>query len=509
MHILQYLLLSAVVCGHLQQHNSRVKRSTVNDFDSRSSDIPTTKVLIIGSGISGLEAARLLQQNGVATIVLEARNRTGGRVWSIRSKNNLTLDMGAHSINGIYGSIPSGLLTNPLWDLTRSANISACPTGQHDFFGSYPVYYSSIVVQKWYDEYMLFVREATRISSSNISFADYVNLFAEKKKFDEKQRSTFYNFVYFKIGDKHGAELESISAKGSLDLTTVHYGKMHAVCNKGFMAITDYLAKNLTNIRFEEIVTKIDYHKNFVKVSTKSGQIYRAEFVLITVPLGVLKSKQIEFNPQLPQWKLDAIDRIGFGHYEKIYLLWDHVWWNTNDFYLFQSSSKLINLKYLITANKWNGKPSIECIFSGKTISSLTWKQNKNETVKDILDNLQRMFPNIKIAPPTEIHMSNWNEDPFSYGSYSYISINQKYEDPFYLSEPINNRLLFAGDGTSTDNYGCAHGALLSARREVTRLLYVYNVLLNPNLVSSQSTKGTSLDMFIIIIFILLHLCFY
>ncbi|CAF3841044.1 unnamed protein product [Adineta steineri] len=484
MHILQYLLLSAVVCGHLQQHNSRVKRSTVNDFDSRSSDIPTTKVLIIGSGISGLEAARLLQQNGVATIVLEARNRTGGRVWSIRSKNNLTLDMGAHSINGIYGSIPSGLLTNPLWDLTRSANISACPTGQHDFFGSYPVYYSSIVVQKWYDEYMLFVREATRISSSNISFADY-------------------------IGDKHGAELESISAKGSLDLTTVHYGKMHAVCNKGFMAITDYLAKNLTNIRFEEIVTKIDYHKNFVKVSTKSGQIYRAEFVLITVPLGVLKSKQIEFNPQLPQWKLDAIDRIGFGHYEKIYLLWDHVWWNTNDFYLFQSSSKLINLKYLITANKWNGKPSIECIFSGKTISSLTWKQNKNETVKDILDNLQRMFPNIKIAPPTEIHMSNWNEDPFSYGSYSYISINQKYEDPFYLSEPINNRLLFAGDGTSTDNYGCAHGALLSARREVTRLLYVYNVLLNPNLVSSQSTKGTSLDMFIIIIFILLHLCFY
>ncbi|CAF1096719.1 unnamed protein product [Adineta steineri] len=473
MHILQYLLLSAVVCGHLEQYNYRVKRLIVDNFDSRSSDVRTTKVLIIGSGIAGLEAARLLQQNGVETIVLEARNRTGGRVWSIRSKNNLMLDMGARYIHGQYGSIPSGLLTNPIWDLTRSANISICFGEPHDFLGTYPLYYSNILVQKWYDEYMLFVREETRISSSNISFADYVNLFAQKKHFNEKQRSTLYNFAYFTIADREGTELESISAKGYLDRSSVFYGEEPVICDTGFMAITDYLAKNLTNIRFGEIVTKIDYNKNLVKVSTKNGQIYQAEFVLITVPLGVLKSKQIEFNPQLPQWKLDAIDRIGFGYYEKIYLLWDQVWWNTADYYFFQSASKSINLRYWITANKWNGKPFITCLFAGKAVSSLTWKQNKNETVKDILDTLQKMFPNIKITPPTEIYMSNWNEDPFSYGSYSYISVNQKYEDPFRLSETINNRLLFAGEATNTDTYGYTHGALLSARREVTRLLNI------------------------------------
>ncbi|CAF3974966.1 unnamed protein product [Adineta steineri] len=506
MHILQYLLLSAVVCGHLEQYNYRVKRLTVDNFDSRSSDVRTTKVLIIGSGIAGLEAARLLQQNGVETIVLEARNRTGGRVWSIRSKNNLMLDMGARYIHGQYGSIPSGLLTNPIWDLTRSANISICFGEPHDFLGTYPLYYSNILVQKWYDEYMLFVREETRISSSNISFADYVNLFAQKKHFNEKQRSTLYNFAYFTIADREGTELESISAKGYLDRSSVFYGEEPVICDTGFMAITDHLAENLTNIRFGEIVTKIDYNKNLVKVSTKNGQIYQAEFVLITVPLGVLKSKQIEFNPQLPQWKLDAIDRIGFGYYEKIYLLWDQVWWNTTDYYFFQSASKSVNLRYWITANKWNGKPGITCLFAGKAVSSLIWKQNKNETVKDILDTLQKMFPNIKITPPTEIYMSNWNEDPFSYGSYSYISVNQKYEDPFRLSEPINNRLLFAGEATNTDTYGYTHGALLSARREVTRLLNTGLMGNGYQLPNTMIEHLVTIGLFIIFYMALYHL---
>ncbi|CAF4347598.1 unnamed protein product, partial [Rotaria magnacalcarata] len=65
------------------------------------------------------------------------------------------------------------------------------------------------------------------------------------------------------------------------------------------MALTDYLARDLDNIRLEQVVKKIVYNEKFVEVSTTDGQVYRAEFVLITVPLGVMKSKQIEFNPSL------------------------------------------------------------------------------------------------------------------------------------------------------------------------------------------------------------------
>ncbi|CAF4593902.1 unnamed protein product, partial [Rotaria magnacalcarata] len=99
------------------------KTLTLLEEANRLQEGNTVQVLIIGAGISGLEAARLLRQNGIKILVLEARNRTGGRIWSIRSKTNRILEMGASFIHGIDGSIPSGFLTNPVWDLVREANI--------------------------------------------------------------------------------------------------------------------------------------------------------------------------------------------------------------------------------------------------------------------------------------------------------------------------------------------------------------------------------------------------
>ena len=125
----------------------------MNDILPSRSNTITSKVLIIGAGIAGLEAARLLQEQGIDYLVLEARNRTGGRVSTIRATNGLMLDMGARYIHGLYGSIPSGLLTNPLWDFARADNISICETGQHDFLGSYLANDSISTVQNWYDEF--------------------------------------------------------------------------------------------------------------------------------------------------------------------------------------------------------------------------------------------------------------------------------------------------------------------------------------------------------------------
>jgi monoamine oxidase len=111
------------------------------------------------------------------------------------------------------------------------------------------------------------------------------------------------------------------------------------------------------------------------------------------------------------------------------------------------------------------------------------------------------MFPEKVIPSPVGSYMTNWNQESFSYGSYSYISVMQNYDDPLYLAEPINNRLLFAGEATSTDTYGYAHGALLSARREVTRLLFVYDLL-------SEQNSTTPLEVLVTIRFIVLQLIF-
>lgn len=470
-------------------------------------EVNATRVLIIGAGISGLEAARLLRQHGIKTLVLEARNRIGGRIWSIRSKSGVMLDLGASYIHGIYGSIPSGLLTNPLWDLTQEAKIPTHKTERTFFLGSYPVNISMSYARNWYDEYMTFVREKTRISSANVSLDYYANMFVTQKNFTNNQRQVFYNYLYFMIGSVEGAELNAIGAKGYLDVTSIHHGEWHIFPETGYMALTDYLAKDLTDIRLERVVTKINYDEKFVEVSTRDGQVYRAEYVLITVPLGVLKSQQIEFKPSLPQWKLGAIDRIGFGVYEKVFLLWDQPWWNLTDFYFLRTSFMPTEFRYRVNAKKWNNKSVLTCSFAANAASQLKWKKNQNEVIEEIRNTLQKMFPDIVIPPPIESYMTRWNDDSFSYGSYAYISVKQNYEDPFYLSEPISDRLLFAGEATSTDTYGYAHGALLSARREVSRLLFAYDLLPKQNLITSQSVMTASLEIYILISFLSLQLC--
>jgi monoamine oxidase len=139
--------------------------------------------------------------------------------------------------------------------------------------------------------------------------------------------------------------------------------------------------------------------------------------------------------------------------------------------------------------------------FTSTAASRFESKQNQDEVVKEIRNTLQKMFPDKVIPLPVGSYTTNWNQDSFSYGSYSYISVMQNYEDPLYLAEPINNRLLFSGEATSTDTYGYAHGALLSARREVTRLLFVYDLL-------SEQNSTTSLEIFVTISFIVLQFFF-
>jgi monoamine oxidase len=458
--------------------------------------------LIIGGGLSGLEAARLLRENGIKTLILEGRNRTGGRIWSIESPNGYMMDMGAGWIHGINGGIPNGLLSNPLWDLTKKANIPTRGTEHNDFEIFYPQSDSILDIENWYNQYLNFVRENTRTSLSNLSFKYYANLFVKQKNFTSKEENAFYSYLHYTIECNDGAQLNQINAKLSLDLTSVFYGEEHVFHQTGFQELTNYLTSHAGEILFNKIVTQIDTNNDIIQVTTEDGQIYRSEFVLLTVPLGVLKAKQIQFKPSLPQWKLNVIDRIGFGIFEKVILIWNQPWWNSSHFYFLKVSKEPNQFGYWVNANKWNDKPAIISFITDKTILTL----EPDQTIEHTLSTLDEMFPLIVIPEPDHTYITNWNEDPFSLGSYSYISIHQNYEDPSYLAEPIEDRLLFAGEATSTDSYGYAHGALITARREVNRLLYVYELLQqNQTTTNSRTINIYPVRILIIISFIFIQ----
>ncbi len=260
---------------------------------SDSLNIITTDVLIIGAGLSGLEAARLLNQNNIGTIVLEGRNRIGGRIWSRKLKNNHVFDLGAAWIHGINGSISGGLLTNPLWDLVQQANMDTRGTLQSDLHIFYPTNNTNFDVQSWYGEYLNYVREEIKMPGSNAALQYYADSFSNLKKFTEQEKQAFYSYLHFSIESYEGAELDTIGGKGFFDVTSIHYGEEHVFHKTGYVSLIDYLAKDIKNIRLEQVVTNISYGEEFAQVQTANGQIYQARFVLLTVPLGVLKAKSI------------------------------------------------------------------------------------------------------------------------------------------------------------------------------------------------------------------------
>ena len=440
------------------------------------SNATETTVLIIGAGISGLETARLLREKGIPTIILEGRDRTGGRIWSIRSKSGYVFDLGAAWIHGINGSIPTGLMTNPLWDLAGEGAIRTRGTLQSDMLPVYPSNYSASDTQTWYLEYMTYLRSESKIGLANSSLQYHANVFSNRKGLTEHQQHAFLSFLHFAIESYEGAELSEIGAQGFLDVTSVHYGEEHVFHETGYVSLINHLAQRAGDIRLQQVVTKISYNEDSVEVQTADGNHYRAEYVLVTVPLGVLKSGRIEFSPTLPQWKLDAIDRLGFGILDKAVLLWDQAWWNSTEYYFMRVSPKPTEFGYWVNVNKWHDKPALMCYFVGKEAYRLETTLTKDQVIEQLLQTLQSMFPDRKIPAPTESYMTYWKQDPFSNGSYSHVSVRQIREDPSYLAEPVANRLLFAGEATSTDSYGYAHGALMSARREATRLLFVYGL---------------------------------
>ncbi|CAM4922171.1 unnamed protein product [Rotaria socialis] len=511
---MQLLLLFSVcfvVSAHFQEHHTRVNRfsESKNLFDS--SNVTRTQVLIIGAGLSGLEAARLLRENGVKTIVIEGRNRTGGRIFSLRTKNGHMIDLGGAWIHGINGSIPGGDLTNPIWEIARAAKIPTRSTPVDDLLAFYPANQKPSNVEEWFEDFVDYVREETKMATDDASFEYYANIFANMRNFTVQERYAFYSILHTLIEGNEATELDKIGAKNYMDITGLHYGEEHVFHETGFKAIIDYLTKDVKSgdIRLEQVVTRISYNQELAEVLTANGHVYQADFILLTVPLGVLKARKIEFSPPLPEWKLNAIDRLGYGILDKAILLWDKAWWDSTNYYFMRVSSTPKLFGSWVNANKWHDRPALFCFYFGEEAYKMETTLSDGQVVTAVRNVLQEMFPNVTIPMPIDSYITRWAQDPFSYGSYSHISVNQTHADMIHMSEPVSNQLLFAGEATATQYYGFSHGALLSGRREATRLLYVYGLLPDQTVPTSRSSAISSFHMMVIISFICLQLVLY
>lgn len=457
--------------------------SAIKEVKSKASDeVPQGSVIVIGAGLSGLVAARQLIFMGFKVVVLEGRARPGGRV---RTKKMSGADDSVVGAADLGGSVLTGINGNPLGVLARQLGLPL-----HKVRDICPLYLpngrmvNSDVDSKVESSFNKLLDRVCKlrqgimdeIRSVDISLGTALEAFRRVYKVAEEPLERM-------LLDWHLANLEYANATLLSNLSMAFWdqddpyemGGDHCFIPGGNGRLVRVLAEDLP-IFYECPVGCVRYGSDGVMVSA-GGQEYQGDMVLCTVPLGVLKRGAIEFVPELPQRKKDAIDRLGFGLLNKVAILFPYDFWGgeidtfghlteepsmRGEFFLFYSYSAVA------------GGPLLIALVAGEAAVKFE-KSSPVESVNKVLDILKGIFSPKGIAVPDPIQAvcTRWGQDQFSYGSYSYVAVGASGDDYDILAESVADRVFFAGEATNKQYPATMHGAFLSGMREAAHIMRV------------------------------------
>ncbi|KAK6170755.1 hypothetical protein SNE40_019068 [Patella caerulea] len=556
----------------------------------RLKPLPTKKhgrVIIIGAGIAGLGAAKQLLAFGLDVVVLEARERVGGRIVTFR-KGNYVADLGAMVVTGLGG--------NPVTILSKQVNMELhkikqkCPlyesngatvpkekdemverefnrllettsylSHQMDFnyIDSKPAALGQaleaviklqekhvkekqcehqrhiielqeklkknqsqlLLVKDKVEEINKQWKEASEVKPPgditaefliksklrdlNAACKEYDQMVAQQKEIEDKLQELETNppsDVYLSSRDRqildwHFANLEFANATPLTALSLKHWDQdddfefsgSHLTVRNGYSCVPVALSEGL-DIKLNTAVRQLRHTANGVEVITTNAknksnqQTYKADAVLCTLPLGVLKEclkgsgpNSVQFIPPLPDWKTAAIHRLGFGNLNKVVLCFDRIFWDPN--------SNLFGHVGSTTASRgelflfWNlyKAPVLLALVAGEA-AAIMENVSDDVIVGRSIAVLKGIFGNNAVPQPKETLVTRWRADPWSRGSYSFVASGSSGNDYDLLSTPVAPqqgappRLFFAGEHTIRNYPATVHGAFLSGLREAGRI---------------------------------------
>lgn len=419
-----------------------------------ASAAPSTKpldVVVLGAGMAGLAAARMLVDAGKKVVVLEARGRIGGRIWTDRTMG-APLDLGAAWIHGHKG--------NPLVELAREAGVKSEAT---DWRRMALVHEGKLVPtaaqrrseEQFFRKLKQAMKEARKGEDRAIAPA-----LADKLPPAGTERELFSWFGRLHALDL-GDDLERISLRHSDD--DDEYPGDDLVPEGGYLRLLEFLARGV-DVRLNQEVRVVEQRKG-VMVAHGKDAFFEARKVLVTLPLGVLKGGTPEFRPALPVEKRKAIRRLGVGQFTKVALAFSGVQWPDQDFFGFTDPEGPL---VVVNAHRWTGRPLLVALASGNQAIQLL-KRGEQGAVERCVAALRTLDG--RVGAPTQSQVVDWLNDPFARGAYSFAALGSTDEDHEELARPVDKRLFFAGEATTLRSRGTVHGALATGQREAKRIL--------------------------------------
>lgn len=427
------------------------------------------RVIVIGAGVSGLAAAKSLHEAGANVTVLEARQRIGGRIHTDHDTFGVPVEIGAQYIHGTqddHGAV------NPVWQIAKTQRWASVP-------------YSSDAVQAMHrgkivsnaqrlrarlDSFSAALEEAESEITLEHSVEDALKQYLEDAAPSNEIAMELRAIIASEVGLEYAGDIDQISVQNIGDERGFFGGNQ--ILTGGYDQIPKWLAAGLPDVRLGEVVSTIDYSNPVCSVTTKSAQVYQAERILCTLPLGVLQSQSIAFKPGLPPSKIKAISRMGVGNLGKIILEFSQRFWPDDINWLLSLKSSSPWGIAFSTLNRVIPHRHFLVMWHSGSRAQKHEAMTDDAVIKIALDELQQALDK-PIPTPLKSKVTRWSTDPFSRGAYFFPKIKSPPNDIEELAKSINNRLFFAGEATSVDLFGTVHGALLTGRREAAKILAI------------------------------------
>jgi len=402
------------------------------------------KVLIIGAGAAGLYAGYILKSKGIDFQILEAAPNYGGRLGKLTGLANFPIDIGAqwmHGKNSIVG------------DLVKKSDTQITIDDSNEKYWFNNELASSLPrdINKIFEE---------EENIPDVSFEE----FAIQKGFGNEYK----NIVEAIAGDS-GADASNISAYWKI-MEEVNWsaGDEDFKFEETFF---DFIEKEIAihvqdHIQLNTVIKQIDYTGPTINVTDANDNAYTADKVIITVPITILKSGDIEFVPALPTEKTTAFSKIGMDAGMKVFLKFSTKFFDENIIggsicaaYADDSIGKVQDDNVLLA------------FIMGQQAEYLTSLGSDSAITDALLQELDTMYNGQASASFVASHVQNWTTNPFVRGAYSYSTVGMG-DARKIASETVAKKLYFAGEAMNTNgHHQTVHGAIETGYREVINLI--------------------------------------
>jgi monoamine oxidase len=429
----------------------------------------STDVLILGAGVAGLAAAGELASAGRHVTMVEARDRIGGRIFTLHPEDAETpIELGAEFVHGH----PPELLSRfrdahiPLEEINgidacfHDGKLSACPQNNAFALLDELAAFAHREGDVTFDEFLARRQPGTETAAQARSFVEGFNA-ADARRIG-----------IVALARQQQAEEEIDGDRSSRPLN-------------GYDALPRHLASQAeqagASILLRSPAVSLRWKPGSVTARTASGESFSAQMAIITLPLGVLKARSVCFDPE-PARILAAADRMEAGSVRRLVLLFRSAFWR----------QKMPNMRFLFAPGMtpptywtqhprdlpmlvaWIGGPNADQISRVPHPEQREGWDFRTFLTGQALRSLEQIF---SLAPHSldedlrNSYQHDWQDDPWTRGAYSYAPVGAA-DCSAQMAEPVENTLFFAGEHTDiTGHWGTVHGALRSGLRAAKQLL--------------------------------------